>query len=583
MAYRPNRARELLFRYLLPHRALVGGLTVLLLSAIGLQLINPQILGSFIDTAKSDAPIEQVVRIGFLFLAVAVGHQVLAISARYVSEKLAWTATNQLREDLAMHCLRLDMTFHNKRTPGEMIERVDGDVGHLANFFSQFTVRIVGNLLLLIGVLAVLSWQDWRVGAAMAGYSVVTLIGLAALRSVAVPAWRAAREANAGLFGFLEEHLSGTEDIRANGGQANSMRLLFHHAGQRMHTERSASFKNVRLWGSTTGFHMLGHMIALVAGYQLYENPWTAGDVFKLLWYTEILFRPLQELTRQMEDFQLAAASIGRIDELRQQVSVIHTDDVETAELPAEGPLAVRFDGVTFGYDPDEPVLHDIELDIAPGRVVGLLGRTGSGKTTISRLLFRLYDVQQGAIRLSGIDLTQLEPASLRQRVGIVTQSVQLFRGTVRDNLTFFDATIPDERIREVVETMGLSDWFATLQEGLDTNLQSGDGGLSAGEAQLLVFTRVFLKDPGLVILDEASSRLDPATEARIERAVDHLLTDRTGIIIAHRLSTVARADDIVVLDDGRVAEYGERTKLAADPTSRFHGLLQTGQSELLA
>ena len=159
---------------------------------------------------------------------------------------------------------------------------------------------------------------------------------------------------------------------------------------------------------------------------------------------------------------------------------------------------------------------------------------------------------------------------------------MQLFRGTVRDNLTFFSDSIPDARIHDVVQTMGLSDWFQALPEGLDTQLQSGDGGLSAGEAQLLVFTRVFLKDPGLVILDEASSRLDPATEARIERAVDHLLTNRTGIIIAHRLSTVARADEIVILDAGHIAEHGPREALAADPDSRFSGLLQTGLSELL-
>jgi ATP-binding cassette subfamily B protein len=340
------------------------------------------------------------------------------------------------------------------------------------------------------------------------------------------------------------------------------------------------------LWGSTTGFHLIGHLIALGSGYLLYPVEMTAGGVLELIWYTEILFRPLERLTREMEDFQRAGASIGRIDELRRQSTAIDVQPGvmgESATLAATGPLRVTFDKVTFGYDPDEPVLHDIDLDIAPGRVVGLLGRTGSGKTTISRLLFRLYDVQQGKIWLGGADICSLEPAQLRHRVGIVTQSVQLFRGTVRDNLTFFDASIPDGHIQDVIDTMGLGDWFGALSDGLDTELQSGDGGLSAGEAQLLVFTRVFLKDPGLVILDEASSRLDPATEAQIERAIDHLLDQRTGIIIAHRLATVARADEIVILDDGRIAEKGDREALAADPETRFHSLLQTGLSELLA
>jgi len=182
----------MLSRYLLPHRGLVGSLTFLLLSSNGLQLVTPKILGTFVDTARSDSALDEVMHVGLLFLAVAVVHQVLAIGARYVSEKLAWTSTNQLREDLAMHCLRLDMSFHNKRTPGEMIERVDGDVGHLANLFSHFTIRIVGSLVLLIGVLAVLYFKDWRIGAAMMVYAIVTILGLAMLCSVAVPAWKEA-------------------------------------------------------------------------------------------------------------------------------------------------------------------------------------------------------------------------------------------------------------------------------------------------------------------------------------------------------------------------------------------------------
>ena len=165
----------------------------------------------------------------------------------------------------------------------------------------------------------------------------------------------------------------------------------------------------------------------------------------------------------------------------------------------------------------------------------------------------------------------------------MVTQDVQLFRASVRDNLTFFDRAIPDEQIMEAIHRLELEEWLTSLPDGLDTVLESGSGGLSAGQAQLLAFTRIFLEDPGIVVLDEASSRLDPATEALIERAVDHLLTDRTGIIIAHRLGTVTRADDILILEHGRVVEYGERTSLVADPESRFSRLLATGLEEVLA
>jgi ATP-binding cassette subfamily B protein len=235
-----------------------------------------------------------------------------------------------------------------------------------------------------------------------------------------------------------------------------------------------------------------------------------------------------------------------------------------------------------------ERVLHNLSFALKPGTVLGLLGRTGSGKTTLCRLLFRLYDPDEGVICFdcasSGapVDLRALPLSELRCRVGVVTQDIQLFQASVRDNLTLFDPSIPDERIECAVRDLGMGEWLASLPEGLDTKLASGGGGLSAGEAQLLALARIFLQDPGLVILDEASSRLDPATEAMIEHAVDALIQDRTAIIIAHRLGTVQRADEILILDEGRICEHGPRAQLASEPTSRFYRLLQTGLEEVL-
>ena len=212
-----------------------------------------------------------------------------------------------------------------------------------------------------------------------------------------------------------------------------------------------------------------------------------------------------------------------------------------------------------------------------------MLGRTGSGKTTLSRLLFRLYDPDQGAIRLHGVDVCDMALSALRERVGVVTQDVQLFRATVRDNLTLFKPGFADTQLVDTLHTLGLGTWYASLPRGLDTVLETGSQGLSAGQAQLLALARVFLRDPGLVILDEAASRLDPATEQQVERAVDLLLANRTAIVIAHRLNTVQRADAIMILDNGQVVEYGPRTALSADPQSRFSKLQRTGLQEVLA
>ena len=217
-----------------------------------------------------------------------------------------------------------------------------------------------------------------------------------------------------------------------------------------------------------------------------------------------------------------------------------------------------------------------------PARIY-LNGFMGSGKSTIARLLLRLYDPNQGQISLSGVSLRDAHLNEVRQRVSLVTQEVQLFQATIRDNLTFFNPAIPDEQIEEVLGELGLATWLASQPNGLETMIEAGGSNLSAGQAQLLAFGRVFLSNPGLVILDEASSRLDPATEQLIERAVSKLLANRSAIIIAHHLPTVQRADEILILEDGQVVEYGDRLQLSTDSTSRFYQLLQGGLEEVLA
>jgi ATP-binding cassette subfamily B protein len=294
-------------------------------------------------------------------------------------------------------------------------------------------------------------------------------------------------------------------------------------------------------------------------------------------------------LTHQMQSFQKVGACIQRLTELRKiQPKVMDGANGSMQALnlqtpsPAGMPLELAFENVAFSYNTEDTILRDLTFLLQPGKVLGLLGRTGSGKTTLTRLVFRLYDPSAGRILVNGVDLRDGELEELRRRIGVVTQEVQLFRASVRDNLTFFDRGIPDERILTALEELELGDWLRSLPHGLDTQLETGSRSLSAGEAQLLAFARIFLRSPGLVILDEASSRLDPATEQRIERAIDRLLRDRTAIVVAHRLGSVQRSGEILILEEGQVCEFGLREQLAGDPASRFHQLLQTGLEEVL-
>ncbi len=573
----PRDYWQLLARYLVPQRGRVTLLALLLLTSTGLQLASPLVLRRFIDRALEGDALRLLLVIAGLYIGIAILVQVIRLAETWTAQYVGWTATNNLRADLALHVLELDMGFHNRHTPGNLIERVDGDVFTLGNFFSRFIINILGNALLTIGVVVLLVRIDWRIGLVVAVFAALTLVALTVLAKYNTLRYAASRQAMADLMGFLEERISGTEDIRSSGATDYVMRR--NDELSRVYHRR---FKVASIFGASTFsvsqlLSVLGMAASLAVAASLYKDgAITLGTVFVVFQFNQILVAPIEEIARQMRDFQMASASIGRVRQLQAEQPEI-TDGPGTPLPP--GPLAVDFDGVTFGYVPEEPILRDITFHLAPERVLGLGGRTGSGKSTLIRLLARFYDPGQGAVRLGEVDLRDAALADLRDRVAFVTQEIQLFRATVRDNLTLFDASIPDARILDAIERLGLAGWYRSLDAGLDTMLASGGGGVSAGEAQLLAFTRVFLRDPDVVILDEASSRLDPATEARLERAIDTLLAGRTAIVIAHRLATIERADEVLVMANGEIVEHGNREALASDPTSHFAGMLRSGHT----
>jgi len=576
---------RLLVEYLRPLRSRVMLLALTLLVSIALQLVNPQLVKVFIDRATEGESRQTLIPLAVWFIVIAVIHQVFTVVSTYLAEDLGWAATNEMRARLTDHVLHLDMGFHKEHTPGELIERIDGDVTSLSNFFSAFTIRVIGNIMLLVGILTLLWLENVWVGLGLTAFAVVTLAIMLRLQMVAVPWWKQVRATSATLFGFVGEQLGGTEDIRANGGDAYMVHRFTAILRDWLPEQVRGRMGFAVLWGTGIGSYVIGTALVFWLGSILLGNgALTLGSVYLVFYYTGMTRQPMDQIRSQMEDFQKAGAGIARVEELFARTPALASDGVVHL---ATGALAVTFDNVEFAYDDaagDERVLHGVSFELAPGRVLGVLGRSGSGKTTLARLLTRLYDPQRGAVLLGGIDAAQVATEELRRRVGMVTQDVQLFRASVRDNLTFFDGDrVTDERLRDVLHRLGLDDWLAALADGLDSQLESGGGGLSAGQAQLLAFTRIFLRDPGVVILDEASSRVDPVTEAMIERAVDRLLEGRTGIIIAHRLATVNRADDILIMEDGRVVELGERVRLAADPDSRLSTLLATGIEEVLA
>jgi ATP-binding cassette subfamily B protein len=576
------RYRRFLGTYLAPQRARMAILAVLMLIDLVLQLALPRVVQTFIDSATGGGAVRTLLWIGVAYLAVAIGQSWTLVGWQYVAQNVGLIATNRIRADLTRHCLALDLGFHNARTPGEMIERVDGDVSKLENFLSQFLVQVILNGLLLVSVVVLLFLIDWRVGLPSVVSVVVAMACASALTRPLAKYSVRERQASAELFGLLEERLSGTEDIRANGAVAYVLRRHIERSRALFRASVTRALIGVLNWRSLNTAIAIGSILSLATGAVLaLDGALSIGQVYLIFAYTTMLSHPVEQLMRQLDDLQQATASIERVQQLfatRPQVV-----DAERGALLPGGPLSIEFDAVSFAYPDDDLVLREVSALVPAGTVLGVLGRTGSGKTTLTRLLLRLYDPTAGAVRLGGVDLRCVPNADLRTRVAIVTQDIQLFSATVRDNLTFFDPTIPDAQVMDALDRLGMGDWVRALPNGLDTLLASGGAGLSAGQAQLLAFARAFLRDPGLIILDEASSRLDPATERQLERALAQLLRGRTAIIIAHRLGTLERVDQILIMEDGQVLERGPRAELVRDPDSRFAQLLQVGMEDALA
>src|ERR1044072_7858161 len=404
--------RELLSRYLKPQLGWVILMSILLLAGIAIKLVNPQVLRYFLDTAQAGGASRKLSTAAGLFLAFAVLQQVMELATRYTAAQVGWSSTNRLRADLALHVLRLDLPFHKSRTPGELIDRVDGDVTYLSNFLSMFTVNVIGNGLLVIGILLLLFRENAWIGLGMVSYVLTTLLVLRAIQKLATPRWAAERQASAMLYGFIEERISGAEEIRAARAESYVMRRLYEYMRDFTRKTRAAVVFSSLTYNLTNLVYVLGYAAGLAIGVILYmRGEASLGTAYLITYYVGMLSDPLQSIRGQAEDLQQASANIQRINELfnlRPQVGDPLPGDADGRVLLPSGPLAVRFQEVSFQYNDQQngnndmlgaaespesipgKTLSGISFEIKPGRVLGILGRTGSGKSTLTRLLFRV-------------------------------------------------------------------------------------------------------------------------------------------------------------------------------------------------
>lgn len=551
--------------------ALVG------LGAAGL-LTGPIVVRAIVDRARAGATTGEIARLAVVYLVIAVLYQVLNLVVVRRATALAWSTTNGLRLRISRHVLGLDHEFHRRHTPGELIQRVDGDVTNVSTFLGIVVPQALGALFLITGITGVLLVLDWRLGVAMVVYLALVTTIVIRSRHRAIDEATDEMSSLATLYGGIEERLTASEDLRANGAAGHANWRFVEDSTGTLGTTVSRERAFIKLWWIVQGGAMFGAVLALVASATLAaRGAITVGTALLLVQYVFIANRPLEDLIQQLETVQKATGAMRHVvDLLAVKATIVDTGTTS----PPPGPLSIRFRDVSFSYadqtqdqtpDNEERILRDVDVEIGAGRSVGVVGRTGSGKTTFSRLILRLVEPTSGRVELGGVPVADIPMAQLRSRVALVPQEVELFDGTIRDNVTLFDPGPTDDDVIQALNRAGLS---VLARAGIHRNLGAGGAGLSAGEAQLLAFARVWLRAPDLVVLDEATARIDPVTELRLEAAVNELSVDRTVVIIAHRLSTLRGVDEILVFDHGRVVEHDDRAMLTAMAESRFRRLL---------
>ena len=563
------RAIALLVRPNASRYALLLGVIVVANLAV---LAGPVVLREIIDRATAGVGRANLTRLGLLYLGLAIGSQLLALTVSWLATSSAWDSANTLRLRLAGHVLELDHDFHRAHNPGELIQRIDGDVSSVSDFLAAVLVRVMAGLVLVVGVVVVVSVLDWRLGLGMALYASVAGWLVFAHREHSVREAANEMSAAAQLYGGIEEQLTATEDLRANG--AGSFALwrfvtdTINYIGAATNRERAF----LGLWRRLQTAIVAGSALAIgVGAIGVDRGLMSLGTAFLLYQYSLQIRRPLEDILHELEIVQKANGAMSRVTQLMDTSPSVADDGFRS---PPAGPLAVRFDHVSFHYGDRPSVLSEVDLEIAAGRSVGVIGHTGGGKTTLSRLLGRLVEATDGELRLSGVPIADIPLAELRARVTLIPQTVELLKGTIRDNVALFDQSISDADVDHALSQVGLDRLGGPVMHQL---LGPGGTGLSAGEGQLLALARAWLRWPDLVVLDEPTARIDPATEAQLEQAVAALFAGRSVVVIAHRLSTLRLLDDIVVVEEGRVVEYGERAALERDPGSRYRELLGAG------
>jgi len=559
-AYDGRLMRRLLV-YIAPYRSSAVLALLLIISAAVLSILPPYLTKIAIDRYIQNHDLAGLNRVAALYVGILVAVLGLTYGQTMVMNLMGQKIMYDLRMQIFRHLEALDVAFFDRNPVGRLMTRVTTDVDALNELFTSGVISIFGDLCTLSGIVVTLFVLDFRL--ALAIFSVLPLLFLVTFtfKIKVRDSFRRVRTAIARINTFLQENITGTAVVQIFGQEKKQFEKFTRINCEHLEANLQSIFYYAVFYPL---LELVGALaVALIVwygGFKVLSGTLTLGALVAFIQYSDRFFRPISDLSEKYTILQAAMASSERIFKLLDTPpSIVSRPDPRTLRVRSG---RVEFRGVHFAYHPGDEVLHDVSFAVEPGEKVAIVGPTGAGKSTIISLLSRFYDIQQGQVLIDGVDIRDYDLQALRLSVGIVLQDVFLFSGSIANNIRLGNTEISDEQLRRAAEIVHASAFVEKLKAGYEARVGERGSSLSVGQKQLLAFARALAYDPGILVLDEATSSIDTETELLIRDAIEKLMVGRTCIIIAHRLSTIQNADRIIVLHRGRIREMGTHQEL---------------------
>ena len=550
-----------LFNYMLPYKRKVASILILMFVVTGIGLLSPMLLSLAIDNFIVARDIKGLVLIGAGLIGLNLVSMYANKYATFNMNKTTHNILKTIRQELYEHIQKLSFSFFDERPVGKILARVVGDVNSLSELFNKSVTTVMPQILTLILVTIIMFLMNVKLALISMIMLPPLILGLSILELISRKRWQVFRQKRSNLNGFTHESFSGIKIIQNFTFEKESKKRFKSSVGEMRGGFINAVKVNDWLWAIVEASFGISTLIIFLVGAKLIRSgEISIGQITAFISYTSMFWRPILNISSYYNILITNFAAAERIFEIMDIKPGI--DEMESAELMPKIKGRVEFENVSFAYEKDIKVLHNVSFKVKPGENIALVGPTGAGKTTITSLISRFYDTTEGRVLIDGKDISKVNLYSLRSQMGVMLQDTFLFSSSIKENIRYGKLDATDEEIIAAAKAVNAHEFIMKLEKGYDTQVNERGSRLSVGQRQLISFARALLANPRILILDEATSNIDTATEILVQKGINKLLAGRTSFVIAHRLSTIRDCDKIMVIDEGKIVEAGTHEEL---------------------